>query len=69
MRDLARLSLKDPEFISVHAEDMSATPASLTQAYVVVELPRKIDVLYSFIKTHLTTKTLVFVSSCKQVGG
>jgi ATP-dependent RNA helicase DDX10/DBP4 len=30
-------------------------------------LDRKLDVLFSFIKTHLESKTLVFLSSCKQV--
>ncbi|KAI8832716.1 P-loop containing nucleoside triphosphate hydrolase protein [Chytridium lagenaria] len=43
VRDLARLSLKEPEYIA------------------------KLDMLYSFIKTHLKSKTIVFLSSCKQV--
>ncbi len=45
----------------------TATPQQLLQAYVVCELPQKLDILYSFIKTHLTVKVIVFVSSCKQV--
>lgn len=43
------------------------TPANLEQFYMIVDLDRKIDVLWSFIKSHLGCKTLVFLSSCKQV--
>ena len=31
------------------------------------DLPQKIEVLFSFIKSHLKSKTLVFVSSRKEV--
>ncbi|KAK7981685.1 DEAD-domain-containing protein [Apiospora saccharicola] len=34
--DLARLSLKDPEYISVHEQAESATPVGLSQHYLVV---------------------------------
>ena len=37
------------------------------QAYTVCELDEKLTVLFSFIRTHLKSKMLVFVSSCKQV--
>ncbi|EFN51307.1 hypothetical protein CHLNCDRAFT_28229, partial [Chlorella variabilis] len=67
VKDLARLSLKDPEYISVHAEAAAPTPLRLQQAYMVCELPQKLDILWSFIKTHLKAKTIVFVSTCKQV--
>jgi ATP-dependent RNA helicase DDX10/DBP4 len=66
VKDLARLSLKDPEYVAVHEKAEHSTPKSLSQHYVVAELPRKLDVLYSFIKTHLKSKTIVFLSSCKQ---
>lgn len=66
VKDLARLSLKDPEYVAVHEKAEHSTPQSLTQHYVVCDLPRKLDTLYSFIKTHLKTKTIVFLSSCKQ---
>lgn len=36
------------------------------QAYMVVELHQKMDVLWSFIKSHLKAKTIVFLSTCKQ---
>ncbi|KAG4382181.1 hypothetical protein GLYMA_14G024300v4 [Glycine max] len=34
---------------------------------MIVPLEQKLDMLWSFIKTHLQSKTLVFLSSCKQV--
>ncbi|KAI8906041.1 P-loop containing nucleoside triphosphate hydrolase protein [Gorgonomyces haynaldii] len=67
VRDLARLSLKDPEYVSVHKESAQATPTTLDQKYAQVELDRKLDVLFSFIRTHLKHKILVFLSSGKQV--
>ncbi|KAH9251438.1 hypothetical protein BASA81_010674 [Batrachochytrium salamandrivorans] len=67
VRDLARLSLKNPEYIAVHDDAISSTPKHLTQKYLVCDLDKKLDVLFSFIKTHLKQKVLVFLSSCKQV--
>lgn len=67
VKDLARLSLKDPKYVSVHDQSEYSTPQLLKQFYVVTELPEKLNVLYSFVKTHLKAKTLVFLSSCKQV--
>ncbi|XP_058112217.1 DEAD-box ATP-dependent RNA helicase 32 [Magnolia sinica] len=67
VQDLARLSLQDPEYISVHAESLSATPKRLRQYMMIVPLEQKLDMLWSFIKTHLNSKILVFLSSCKQV--
>ncbi|EDQ89850.1 uncharacterized protein MONBRDRAFT_16806 [Monosiga brevicollis MX1] len=67
VKDLARLSLKMPEFISVHEQDKTATPHKLVQAYMTVPLNQKLDVLFSFIRSHVNVKMLVFVSSCKQV--
>ncbi|KAF7292788.1 RNA helicase [Mycena indigotica] len=80
--DLARLSLKDPVHIGVGeanaettttkmADDSTtstlALPAGLQQNYLVCPLDQKLSLLFFFIKTHLTSKTLVFLSSCKQV--
>jgi ATP-dependent RNA helicase DDX10/DBP4 len=67
VRDLARLSLKDPEYVAVHEQAEEATPKKLVQKYLTCELPQKLEVLYSFIKTHLKTKMIIFLSSCKQV--
>lgn len=65
--DLARLSLKDPEYVSVHEQSKQSTPDNLIQNYLVCNVHEKLNVLYSFIKTHLKSKALVFLSSCKQV--
>lgn len=65
--DLARLSLKDPEYISVHEAAKSATPKSLQQNYVVTPLPEKLDTLWSFLQSSKKSKILVFLSSGKQV--
>ncbi|XP_039261670.2 putative ATP-dependent RNA helicase DDX10 [Styela clava] len=67
VKDLARLSLRDPAYVSVHEKSRSSTPAGLNQKYVVCKLENKLNMLFSFVKTHLKTKTLVFLSSCKQV--
>ncbi|KAI5705266.1 hypothetical protein M8J75_013427 [Diaphorina citri] len=67
VRDLARLSLKDPKYISVHEHEKHATPESLKQSYIVCNLEDKVNVLWSFIRNHLKHKVLVFMSSCKQV--
>lgn len=65
--DLARLSLKDPEYVSVHQEATSATPTTLQQHYIVTPLTEKLDTLYGFIKANLKSKIIVFLSSGKQV--
>lgn len=67
VRDLARLSLQDPEYVAVHEHSKSSTPQQLVQSYLVCELHQKLDILYSFIKSHLSCKMIVFLSSCKQV--
>jgi len=65
--DLARLSLKEPEFVSVHEAADSATPSTLQQNYIVSPLPEKLDTLWSFIRANVKKKILVFLSSGKQV--
>lgn len=66
--DLARLSLKHPRRIGVSSDtEVSATPESLDQYYIKIPLEEKLDVLWSFIKSHLKSKILVFFSSSKQV--
>ncbi|KAF9428715.1 ATP-dependent RNA helicase dbp4 [Podila epigama] len=67
VKDLARLSLKDPEYVAVHEKAEHSTPKNLSQYYMVVPLEKKLDVMFNFIKTHLTAKGIIFLSSCKQV--
>lgn len=73
LSDLARLSLTN--YKSVGTKDVAttkgetepATPKTLQQSYVISELADKLDVLFSFIKSHLKAKIIVFMSSSKQV--
>ena len=66
--DLAALSLNKPEYIGVHDKvSTGPTPESLHQSYVVIPLGNKLDVVYSFIKSHLNKKSIVFFNSCSQV--
>uniref|UniRef100_A0A8D0HMA6 ATP-dependent RNA helicase n=1 Tax=Sphenodon punctatus TaxID=8508 RepID=A0A8D0HMA6_SPHPU len=67
VKDLARLSLKDPEYIWVHEKAKFSTPATLEQNYIVCELQQKICMLYSFLRSHLHKKSIVFFASCKEV--
>ncbi|CAN6175581.1 unnamed protein product [Urochloa humidicola] len=67
VKDLARVSLRDPEYISVHEEARTATPETLEQYAMIVPLEQKLNMLWSFIKRHLNSKTIVFLSSVKQV--
>ncbi|XP_031359167.1 probable ATP-dependent RNA helicase DDX10 [Photinus pyralis] len=67
VKDLARLSLKDPCYISVHDNCKYTTPVGLEQSYMICELKDKIAVIWSFIKNHLKKKVIIFFSSCKQV--
>ncbi|KAF2842249.1 DEAD-domain-containing protein [Patellaria atrata CBS 101060] len=65
--DLARLSLQDPEYVSVHEAAATATPKGLQQNYTITSLPDKLDTLWSFIQASKKSKILVFLSSGKQV--
>ncbi|KAK4099197.1 DEAD-domain-containing protein [Parathielavia hyrcaniae] len=65
--DLARLSLKDPEYVSVHEAAQTATPTSLQQSYIVTPLSEKLNTLWGFLRANLKSKIIVFMSSGKQV--
>ena len=65
--DLARLSLKDPEYISTSEATDNATPSTLQQNYIVTPLSDKLDTLWSFIQSTKKAKIIVFLSSGKQV--
>jgi len=65
--DLARLSLKDPEYVSVHEKADSSTPSNLQQHYIVTPLAEKLDTLWGFLRSNLKSKIIVFLSSGKQV--
>ena len=65
--DLAALSLYKPEYLGVHDKESSATPESLMQSIVVVPLEHKLNAVYSFVKSHLRSKSILFLASCSQV--
>lgn len=66
--DLAALSVHQPEYIGVHDKITTGpTPESLEQSYVVIPLGNKLDTVFSFIKSHLKKKSIVFFNSCSQV--
>lgn len=65
--DLARLSLRDPEYVAVHEAATTATPTTLQQYVVITPLAEKLNTLFSFIRNNLKAKIIVFMSSGKQV--
>lgn len=67
VKDLARLSLKNPTYVSVHEHAAFSTPKNLIQTYVTCESHEKLSFLWSFIRNHLNQKIIVFFQSCKQV--
>ncbi|XP_069045932.1 probable ATP-dependent RNA helicase DDX10 isoform X1 [Lepisosteus oculatus] len=67
VKDLARLSLRDPQYVWVHEKAKFSTPATLEQNYVVCELHQKVNMLFSFLKSHLSKKIIVFFACCKEV--
>ncbi|KYM86035.1 putative ATP-dependent RNA helicase DDX10 [Atta colombica] len=67
VKDLARLSLKDPLYVSVHEHSTHTTPEGLQQSYIICSLEDKLAMLWSFIRNHMKQKIIVFFSSCKQV--
>lgn len=73
---ISKLTLKNPEKIFFHESDNAEgdkidsnyqTPEFLKQFYMFVPHDEKIQTLFSFLKSHRSTKTIVFVSCVKQV--
>jgi len=64
LKVLRRLSMREPEYVAVHALARSSTPARLSQNYLVCPLQDKINVLYAFLKSHMMEKSVVFVGTC-----
>ena len=69
VKHLATLSInrKTVEYVGVHDEDSMTTPDRLKQSYVIVPAEHKLNCLYSFLKSHLKCKTIVFFATCSQV--
>jgi ATP-dependent RNA helicase DDX10/DBP4 len=67
VQSLAALSLQSPEYIGVHDAEKTETPDLLQQSYVVVPVEHKLNAIFSFVKSHLHCKCIVFLSTCAQV--
>jgi ATP-dependent RNA helicase DDX10/DBP4 len=67
VKSLAKLSLFNPEYVGVHDKEKTETPETLQQSYVVVPVEHKLNAVYSFIKSHLKSKSIFFMSTCAQV--
>uniref|UniRef100_A0A0A9VZ79 ATP-dependent RNA helicase n=1 Tax=Lygus hesperus TaxID=30085 RepID=A0A0A9VZ79_LYGHE len=67
VKDLARLSLSDPKYVSVHEHEKYKTPAGLTQSYLFIGQHDKLTMLWSFIKSHPKQKIIIFFATCNQV--
>ncbi|GAB1226530.1 hypothetical protein ENUP19_0297G0031 [Entamoeba nuttalli] len=67
VQDLIRLSLRHPEYISVDEKAQHATPETLNQTYMLLGDGDKINVLFSFIRTHTNSKMIVFFQTTKEV--
>lgn len=69
VKHLATLSInrKNVEYVGVHDQDAETTPNQLRQSYVLVPVEHKLNCVYSFLKSHLKCKTIVFLASCSQV--
>ena len=59
-----RRRLRDPHHAGLC---FCVSPDAQTQRYIVCDLSRKVELLYSFIKSHLRCKILVFAASRKEV--
>ncbi|KAK6014956.1 DEAD/DEAH box helicase [Ostertagia ostertagi] len=66
IKDLTRVCTKDPVFVSAHERCAHVTPDCLVQSYMVCEDQDKVNTMWSFIINNKKSKTIIFVSSCKQ---
>lgn len=69
VKHLAMLSInhKTVEYVGINDGDSITTPDRLKQTYVLVPIEHKLNCLYSFLKSHLRCKTIVFFATCSQV--
>lgn len=64
---LAKSTLRSPITVSTYSDNISKPPSSLKEFYIQVNPEQKTEKLFSFLKTHVKSKAIVFLSSCKQV--
>jgi ATP-dependent RNA helicase DDX10/DBP4 len=69
---LSRLMLNRPEKIFLNEKGQTNVksyemPSRLSHFYMMIPHYEKLDMLFSFLKSHRREKILVFFSTCKQV--
>ncbi|ETO14413.1 hypothetical protein RFI_22954, partial [Reticulomyxa filosa] len=64
---LANLSLRRPILIPLDAPNSQALPTQLMQTYIQIPLEQKLNLLWSFMQTHINDKILVFFATLRQV--
>lgn len=52
----------------MHDKEEHVTPTQLKQNFILCPLHEKLNTLFSFLKSHLKNKIIVFFSTCSQVG-
>ena len=67
VEDLCRLSLNNPVLVEVAKDASSSTVENLEQGYVVCDAAKKFQLLFTFLRTKLKKKIMVFMSSCNAV--
>jgi ATP-dependent RNA helicase DDX10/DBP4 len=65
VKRLAALSMNQPEIISISRDEV--VPSKLKQYWMEVDIDKKVDALFGFIRSHSKQKIIVFVSCRKQV--
>ena len=64
--EIAQSYMTAPETIKLYKNDV-LTPVQLNQRYMMVDADKKLDVLWSYVKSHLNAKSMIFFTTCKQV--
>eukprot|EP00835_Amoeboradix_gromovi_P003193 NODE_202_length_14999_cov_0.270067.p1 type:complete len:660 gc:universal NODE_202_length_14999_cov_0.270067:236-2215(+) len=64
--EIASNYMSNPTTIKLYEQDI-LTPVQLNQRYMITDADKKLDVLWSYIKTHLNSKSMIFLTTCKQV--
>eukprot|EP00834_Sanchytrium_tribonematis_P005818 NODE_380_length_8387_cov_0.529440.p2 type:complete len:681 gc:universal NODE_380_length_8387_cov_0.529440:4174-2132(-) len=64
--EISKQYLDTPTTIKLYNDDIM-TPKLLNQRYMEVEANDKLNVLWSYIKSHLNSKSMIFFTTCKQV--
>ena len=65
VKRLSKLSMNNPELVSISRDEV--VPTKLKQFWMQVDIDKKIDSLFGFIRSHSRHKIIVFVSCRKQV--